>query len=108
LIKIEPKNIKKCDNSKIRISSKFILSISLLIIFGTLLLRPSLHCNTPLQLIQINKQATGVKLYAEDVFRSDVHSDRFLTPLNTTMLLIFTKHNFAASETVSDFRNAYE
>jgi hypothetical protein len=42
--------MKDCDNStrKIRISNNFILSISLLIMFHTLLLRPSLHCNTPL------------------------------------------------------------
>ena len=42
--------MKECDNStrKIHISSNFLLSISLLIIFDTLLLRPSLHCNTPL------------------------------------------------------------
>jgi hypothetical protein len=38
----------ECDNSKIHISSNFILSISLLTMFDTLLLRPSLHCNTPL------------------------------------------------------------
>jgi hypothetical protein len=37
-----------CDNStcKIHISDNFILSISFLIMFDTLLLRPSLHCNT--------------------------------------------------------------
>jgi hypothetical protein len=42
--------MKECDNStrKIHISSNFILSISLLIMFDTLLLRPLLHCNTPL------------------------------------------------------------
>ena len=40
--------MKKCDNSKIHISSNFILSISLLIMFDSLLLRPSLHCNTSL------------------------------------------------------------
>jgi hypothetical protein len=40
--------MKECDNSKIHISSNFILPISLLIMFDTLLLRPSLHCNTPL------------------------------------------------------------
>ena len=42
--------MKECDNStrKIHISNNFILSISLLIIFDTLLLRPSLHCNTSL------------------------------------------------------------
>jgi hypothetical protein len=43
-------HIKYCDNStrKIHTSSNFILSIRLLIMFDTLLLRPSLHCNTPL------------------------------------------------------------
>ena len=40
--------MKECDNSKIHISNNFILSISLLMMFDTLLLRPSLHCNTPL------------------------------------------------------------
>ena len=42
--------MKECDNStrKIHISSNIILSISLLIMFDTLLLRLSLHCNTPL------------------------------------------------------------
>jgi hypothetical protein len=40
--------MKECDKSKIPISSNFILSISLLIMFDTLLLSPSLHCNTPL------------------------------------------------------------
>jgi len=47
--------MKECDNStrKIHISSNFILSISPLIIFDTLLLRPSLHCNTPLYLLHV-------------------------------------------------------
>jgi len=42
--------MKECDNStrKIHISSNFILSISLITMFDTLLLRASLHCNTPL------------------------------------------------------------
>ena len=40
--------MKECDNSKIHISSNFILSISLLIMFDTLLLRPLLHRNTSL------------------------------------------------------------
>ena len=40
--------MKECDNSKIHINSNFILSISFLILFDTLLLRPSLHCNTTL------------------------------------------------------------
>jgi hypothetical protein len=46
--------MKECDNSKIPISSNFILSISLLIMFDTLLLRPSLHCNTPLHFTTIH------------------------------------------------------
>jgi len=42
--------MKECDNStcKIHISNNFILPISLVIMFDTLLLRPSLRCNTPL------------------------------------------------------------
>ena len=46
--------MKECDNStrKIRISSNFILSMTLLIMFDTLLLRPSLNCNTPLHFTQ--------------------------------------------------------
>jgi hypothetical protein len=48
--------MKECDNStcKIHISSNFILSISLLIMFDTLLLRTSLHCNTPLHFSQLH------------------------------------------------------
>jgi hypothetical protein len=37
-----------CDNSKIHISSNLLLSICLLIMLDTLLLEPSLHCNTSL------------------------------------------------------------
>jgi len=40
--------MKECDNSKIHISSNFLLSIYLLIMLDTLLLGPSLHCNTSL------------------------------------------------------------
>jgi len=42
--------MKECDNStrKVQISSNLVLSISLLIMCDTLLLRPSQHCNTPL------------------------------------------------------------
>ena len=38
--------MKECDNSKIHINSNFILSVSHLIMFDTLLLRPSLHFTT--------------------------------------------------------------
>jgi len=46
--------MEECDNSKIHISGNFILSISLLIMFDTLSLRPSLHCNTPLHFTQLH------------------------------------------------------
>jgi len=38
--------MRECDNNKIHISSNFLLSICLLIMLDTLLLVPSLHCNT--------------------------------------------------------------
>jgi len=40
--------MRECDNSKIHISSNFLLSICLLIMLDNLLLVPSLHCNTSL------------------------------------------------------------
>ena len=40
------KNMRECDNSKIHISNNTLLSICLLIMLDTLLLVPSLHCNT--------------------------------------------------------------
>ena len=40
--------MRECNNSKIHISSNFLLSISLIIMLDTLLLVPSLHCNTSL------------------------------------------------------------
>jgi hypothetical protein len=48
--------MKKCDNStrKVHTNSNFILSISLLIMFDTLLIRPSLHCNTLLHFITLH------------------------------------------------------
>jgi len=44
----------------------------------------------------------------KDAFNSEAYNDRFLTLLDTTTLFIVTMHNFAASESVYDFRNAYE
>jgi len=48
--------MKECNNSTrtIHISSYLLLSISLLIMFDTLLLRPSLNCNTPLHFITLH------------------------------------------------------
>jgi len=40
--------MKECDNSKIHLSTNFILSVCLLRMLDTLLLRTSLHCNTSL------------------------------------------------------------
>ena len=40
--------MEECDNSKIHIGSNFLLSVCLLIMLDTLLLGPSLHCNTSL------------------------------------------------------------
>jgi len=48
--------MKICNSNTriVHISSNFILSISLLIMFDTLLLKPSLHCNTPLHFTQLH------------------------------------------------------
>jgi len=43
--------MKECDNSKIHISNNFLLSVCLLIMLDTLLLVPSLHCNTSLHFL---------------------------------------------------------
>ena len=40
--------MRECDNSKIHISSNFLLSVCLIIMLDNLLLVPSLHCNTSL------------------------------------------------------------
>jgi hypothetical protein len=46
--------MKECDNSKIHISSNFILSVCLLTMLDTLFLRPPLHCNTSLHFTQLH------------------------------------------------------
>jgi hypothetical protein len=68
--------MKECDNGKIHISSNFILSISLLIMFDTLLLRPSLHCNTPLTLHHTSPNYTSLhfaKLHHTSPHYTSVH-----------------------------------
>jgi hypothetical protein len=52
--------MKECDNSKIHISSNFILSTRLIIMFDTLLLIPSLHCNTPLHFTNTSPNYTSL------------------------------------------------
>jgi hypothetical protein len=75
--------MKECDNStrKIHISSNFILSISLLVMFDTLLLRPSLHCNTSLPLHHTSPNYTSLHF-------STLH----LTSPNYTSLHFTTLH----------------
>jgi len=46
--------MKECDNSKLHISINFILSICLLIMLDTSLLRPLLHCNTSPHFTQLH------------------------------------------------------
>jgi hypothetical protein len=89
--------MKECDNSKIHISSNFILSISLLIMLDTLLLRPSIttlqhsatlhhiieRCMvrislfivslTTLLMIQIIQSDSGGKVTVSVVARKNVH-----------------------------------
>jgi hypothetical protein len=71
--------MKECDNitRKIHINSNFILSISYLIMFDTLLLRPSLHCNTPLHFT----------LHPTTLHYTSPH---FTTLIDTLLSLIYT------------------
>ena len=68
--------MKECDNSKIHVSSNFILSICLLIMLDTLILRPSLHCNTSLHFTQLH-------------FTTLIDTSR---PLIYTLLFVSTTH----------------
>ena len=47
--------MRKCDNSKIHVSNNSLLSICLLIMLDTLLLVPSLHCNTLLHFTTLHQ-----------------------------------------------------
>jgi hypothetical protein len=77
--------MKECDNStrKIHISSNFALSISLLIMFDTLLLRPSLHCNTPLYFTTLHPTTL---CYTSPNFTPK----HFTTLIDTSLPLIYT------------------
>jgi hypothetical protein len=81
------KNLKECDNNKIRISNNFILSISLLIMFDTLLLRPSLHCNTPLHFTALHPTT----LHYTSLHFTTLHST---TLTDTSLPLIYTSLPF--------------
>jgi hypothetical protein len=69
--------MKECDNIKIHISSNFILSISLLIMFDILLLRPSLYCNTPLHFTTLHHTSPNY---------TSLHFTLYHTLLNYTSL----------------------
>ena len=90
--------MKECGNSKIRISSNFILSISLLIMFDTLLLRPSLQCNTPLRF---------TTLHPTTLHQTSLHFTLHLTTLHYTSphfaQLHFTKLRYTSHFTQLHF-----
>jgi hypothetical protein len=78
--------MRECDNGthKIHISSNFILSISLLIMFDTFLLRPSLHCKTLLLFTTLHPTTLHYTWYASPHF-TQLH-------LSTLHVLSFTLH----------------
>ena len=86
--------MKECDNStrKIHISGNFILSISLLIMFDTLLLRPSLHCNTPLHFITLHYTS----LHFATLHYTSLHFTQFhfTTLIYSSLSLIYTSLPF--------------
>ena len=55
--------MRECDNSKIHISNNSLLSICLLIMLDTLLLVPSLHCNTLLHLTTLHQTTLQYTFY---------------------------------------------
>jgi hypothetical protein len=80
---------KYCDNStrKIHTSNNFILSISLIIIFDTILLRPLLHCNTPLHFTTLHPTTLHyTSLYFTQLYLT--------TLIDTSLPLIYTSLPF--------------
>jgi len=100
--------MKECDNStrKIHISSNFILSISLLIMFDTLLLRPSLHCNTPLHFTTLHQLHFTTLIDTSLPSHLALHiyiSYRSISPHITTLDTVqfyFTSHHYTRHSTV--------
>ena len=88
--------MKECDNSKIDISSNFILSISLLIMFDTLLLRPSLQCNTPLHFTTLHPTTLHYTPLHFTTLRYTSHFTQlhFTTLIDTSLPLIYTSLTF--------------
>ena len=98
--------MKECDNStrKIHISSNFILSISLLILFDTLLLRPSLHCNTPLHFITLHPTTLRYTSphFTQLHFATLHHTSPNYTSLHFTALHPTTLHALAKVECIRE------
>jgi hypothetical protein len=96
--------MKECDNNstrKIHISSSFIWSISLLIMFDFLLLRPSLHCNTPLHFTTLHP--TTLRYTSPHITTLRYTSPNYTSP-HVTTLLHFTQLHFATLHHVITLR----
>jgi hypothetical protein len=91
--------MKECDNSKIHISSNFILSVSLLIMFDTLLLRPSLHCNTSLYFITLHHTSPN---YTSLHFAILHHTSPHFTQIPFTTLRYTSSHFTTLHPTIFD------
>ena len=92
--------MKECDNStrKIHTSSNFILSISLLTMFDTLLLRPSLYCNTPLHF---------TTLHSTTLHYTSLHFTLQYTSSNYTSLHFATLHPITLHYTYRHFTSSH-
>ena len=100
--------MNECDNStrKIHISSNLILSISLLIMFDTLLLvlRPSLHCNAPLHFTTHNPTTLHhTSLHFTQLHFTTLHH----TSPNNTSLHFTTLHPTTLHYTYQHFTSSH-
>jgi hypothetical protein len=94
--------MKECVNStrkiRVHISSNFILSISLLIMFDTLLLWPSLHCNIPQHFTTLHPTALHyTPLHFTTLYPTPLHyTSLHFTTLHPTSLH-YTNQHFTSS-----------
>ena len=95
--------MKECDNSKIHISSNFLLSICLLIQLDTLLLGSSLHCNTSLHFTQLN----FTTLTSTSLPLIWLNPSTFPTVLFHLTSLNQTQYNFLVSKLISKIMNPF-
>jgi hypothetical protein len=101
--------MKECDNSKIHISSNFIgeLFINLLIMFDTLLLRPSLHCNTPLHFTTLHTTTLHYTRYTSPNYTSLHFTTLHQTTLHYTSLHFTTLHPNTLHYTYQHFTSSH-